>query len=61
MHLREDTLNFVQLDDSDLFLPAQQCQSCGAHTLYDPTSSSTARDLHLAFDIEYDDGSFCLR
>ncbi|KAF8550135.1 acid protease [Imleria badia] len=41
---------------ANLILPAVQCQDCGDHAHYDPTSS-TARDLGEPFAIEYVDGS----
>ncbi|KAI0305956.1 acid protease [Multifurca ochricompacta] len=43
---------------SDLFLPASTCDStCSGHTLYNPKSSSTAKDLSKTFSLSYGDGS----
>lgn len=43
---------------SDLFLPASTCDStCSGHTLYDPSSSSTAQALGQPFNLSYGDGS----
>ncbi|KAI0306143.1 acid protease [Multifurca ochricompacta] len=43
---------------SDLFLPASTCGStCSGHTLYNPKSSSTAKDLKKTFSLSYGDGS----
>ena len=38
----------------DLFLPASNCDStCSGHTLYDPSSSSTSKDVGRTFDLKY--------
>ena len=43
---------------SDLFLPSIDCDSsCLGHETYDPSSSSTSRDLNKTFEIAYGDGS----
>ncbi|KAG9310434.1 Asp-domain-containing protein [Chiua virens] len=43
---------------SDLFLPGNSCDStCSGHTIWDPTSSSTAQDLSKTFSLSYGDGS----
>lgn len=31
--------------------------NCSGHTLYDPSASSTAQDLHETFSLSYGDGS----
>jgi len=43
---------------SDLFLPASNCGStCSGHTLYNPSSSSTAKAVGKSFSLSYGDGS----
>ncbi len=43
---------------SDLFLPSSTCGStCAGHTEYDPSASSTSRDLGKQFTLTYGDGS----
>ncbi|TFY82104.1 hypothetical protein EWM64_g1904 [Hericium alpestre] len=43
---------------SDLFLPSPSCtRNCQGHTLYDPKSSSSSRDLRKKFSLQYGDGS----
>ncbi|KAH7884062.1 acid protease [Phlebopus sp. FC_14] len=43
---------------SDLFLPGPDCgSSCSGHTVYNPSSSSTSRDLTAPFTLTYGDGS----
>ncbi|KIJ60518.1 hypothetical protein HYDPIDRAFT_98543 [Hydnomerulius pinastri MD-312] len=43
---------------SDLFLPGPSCgSSCSGHTIYNPSSSSTAKDLKKTFSLSYGDGS----
>jgi cathepsin D len=43
---------------SDLFLPGKNCNStCNGHTLYDPSASSTSKDLGTTFSLSYGDGS----
>ncbi|KAI0315028.1 acid protease [Amylostereum chailletii] len=43
---------------SDLFLPGSDCdQSCSGHTVYDPSNSSTSRDVGRRFELAYGDGS----
>ncbi|KAF8480125.1 acid protease [Russula ochroleuca] len=43
---------------SDLFLPSPKCgSSCSGHNLYDPSKSSTAKDLSETFSLAYGDGS----
>ena len=43
---------------SDLFLPASSCHStCDGHKRYNPSSSSTSKDLRKGFFIGYADGS----
>lgn len=49
---------FHSIRCSDLFVPAVNCDSsCDGHQLWDPTSSSTAKDLDLQFSLQYGDGS----
>lgn len=31
--------------------------NCSGHTLYDPSASSSAEDLHKTFSLSYGDGS----
>jgi len=41
-----------------LFLPGPKCSdSCSGHTVYDPSTSSTSKDLQKPFSIRYGDGS----
>lgn len=43
---------------SDLFLPGPDCSSsCSGHTTYDPSSSSTSKDVGKTFSLSYGDGS----
>ncbi|KAK0490644.1 acid protease [Armillaria novae-zelandiae] len=43
---------------SDFFLPGPNCDSsCGGHTVYDTSSSSTATDQNQRFSLAYGDGS----
>ncbi|KAF9230239.1 aspartic peptidase domain-containing protein, partial [Melanogaster broomeanus] len=43
---------------SDLFLPGPNCGSnCDGHTIYNPSSSSTSKDLGKTFLLQYGDGS----
>ncbi|KAH7906840.1 acid protease [Hygrophoropsis aurantiaca] len=43
---------------SDLFLPGMDCNSsCNGHERYDPSVSSTSKDLGKTFSLEYGDGS----
>ena len=43
---------------SDLFLPGPDCGStCSGHTTYDPSSSSTSKDVGKSFSLAYGDGS----
>ncbi|EIN07945.1 acid protease [Punctularia strigosozonata HHB-11173 SS5] len=43
---------------SDLFLAGPSCgQTCSGHKVYDPSHSSTARDLHKTYKLSYGDGS----
>ena len=43
---------------SDLFLPASSCHStCDGHKRYNPSSSSTSKDLKKSFTLAYGDGS----
>lgn len=43
---------------SDLFLPGSTCGStCSGHTLYNPSSSSTAKNVGKTFSLAYGDGS----
>ncbi|KAF7978613.1 hypothetical protein HWV62_45354 [Athelia sp. TMB] len=43
---------------SDLFLPGPTCgKSCSGHTIYDPSASSTSKDLGKSFSLTYGDGS----
>ncbi|EGO03508.1 hypothetical protein SERLA73DRAFT_175015 [Serpula lacrymans var. lacrymans S7.3] len=43
---------------SDLFLPGPNCGStCQGHTIYKPSSSSTAKDLQKTFKLTYGDNS----
>ncbi|KAF8265089.1 acid protease [Lactarius quietus] len=43
---------------SDFFLPSSSCDSsCDGHTLYDPSSSSTAEDVGEKFTLKYEDGA----
>ena len=43
---------------SDLFLPGPDCGStCSGHTTYDPSSSSTSKDVGKTFSLSYGDGS----
>jgi cathepsin D len=43
---------------SDLFLPGSNCGStCSGHTLYNPKSSSSAKDVGKSFSLQYGDGS----
>ncbi|KIM92347.1 hypothetical protein PILCRDRAFT_83534 [Piloderma croceum F 1598] len=43
---------------SDLFLPGSDCGStCSGHTLYNPKSSSSAKDIGQSFSLQYGDGS----
>ena len=42
----------------DLFLPSPSCDSsCEGHKTYDPSASSTSRDIGESFILEYGDGS----
>ena len=50
--------NFVELDDSDFFLPGSSCDlTCSGHTHWDPTSSSTSKDVGQTFTLKYGDNS----
>ncbi|KDQ17052.1 hypothetical protein BOTBODRAFT_106165 [Botryobasidium botryosum FD-172 SS1] len=42
---------------SDLFLTGKNCKKCGNHTRYDPSASSTSKDLEQPFKFRYGDGS----
>ena len=43
---------------SDLFVPSPKCgESCEGHTVYNPSSSSSATDLGKTFELSYGDGS----
>jgi cathepsin D len=43
---------------SDLFVPSTSCDSsCSGHTLYNPTDSSSSRNLGQPFSLAYGDGS----
>ncbi|KAN0118079.1 acid protease [Russula decolorans] len=43
---------------SDLFVPSKNCSSsCAGHKAYDPSASSTSRDLGQTFSLAYGDGS----
>lgn len=43
---------------SDLFLPSTSCTAnCKGHKLYNTSSSSTSKDRHQTFYLEYGDGS----
>jgi len=43
---------------SDLFLPSSKCRSnCKGHELYDPSASSTSKDLGKRFTLGFGDGS----
>ncbi|KAI9059064.1 acid protease [Trametes sanguinea] len=43
---------------SDLFLPGPLCQTnCDKKSKYDPSDSSTSKDLHQSFTVSYGDGS----
>ncbi|EIN07963.1 acid protease [Punctularia strigosozonata HHB-11173 SS5] len=43
---------------SDLFLPGPSCgQTCSGHKVYNPSHSSTSRDLHKTYRLSYGDGS----
>ncbi|KAG6373237.1 Asp-domain-containing protein [Boletus reticuloceps] len=43
---------------SDLFLPGSRCDSsCKGHTIWDPSSSSTSKDLGKSFSLAYGDKS----
>ncbi|KIJ64704.1 hypothetical protein HYDPIDRAFT_89851 [Hydnomerulius pinastri MD-312] len=42
----------------DLFLPGPKCgSSCSGHTIYDPSKSSTSKDVGKTFSVHYGDGS----
>ncbi len=54
---RHDTVDF-DTGSSDLFLPTPMCgANCSGHQLYDPSASSTAKDLHKTFSLSFADGS----
>jgi cathepsin D len=54
---RHDTVDF-DTGSSDLFLPTPMCgANCSGHKLYDPSASSTAKDLLKTFSLSYVDGS----
>ncbi len=54
---RHDTVDF-DTGSSDLFLPSPVCGAdCSGHKLYDPSASSTAKDLHETFSLSFEDGS----
>lgn len=43
---------------SDFFLPGVDCDSnCDGHTLYNPSSSSTASDKGQTFNLQFGDNS----
>jgi len=43
---------------SDLFLPGPTCNtSCEGHTIYNPNTSTTSKDLGKTFTLQYGDGS----
>ena len=43
---------------SDLFIPSTACgESCNGHKLYNPSASSTSKDLEKEFALTYRDGS----
>ncbi|KAF9520575.1 hypothetical protein BS47DRAFT_1311535 [Hydnum rufescens UP504] len=42
---------------SDLLVPSSSCSSCGSHTRYNPSASSTSSDLGKTFSLQYGDGS----
>lgn len=53
----EYTVDF-DTGSSDLFLPGKDCDStCSGHTLYDPSASSTSKDVGQTFSLQYGDGS----
>ncbi|KAH7914044.1 aspartic peptidase domain-containing protein [Hygrophoropsis aurantiaca] len=46
---------------ADLFLPGPDCGStCDGHNIYDPTSSSSSKDVNNTFTLSYGDGSTVL-
>ena len=52
---RHDAVDF-DTGSSDLFLSSVGCgASCSGHTLYDPSASSTARDLFKPFSLSFGD------
>ncbi|EPQ56531.1 acid protease [Gloeophyllum trabeum ATCC 11539] len=43
---------------SDLFLPGPNCKTnCAGHKAYNPSQSSTSKDVHQTFQLAYGDGS----
>lgn len=47
----------IDTGSADLFLPSVKCgESCNGHNKYDPSSSSTAVDLHKSFVLTYGEG-----
>lgn len=47
----------IDTGSADLFLPSTACKSsCDGHNRYDPSSSSTAVDLHKDFVLTYGEG-----
>lgn len=61
IHVGTPAQNFeVDFDtgSSDLFLPGQDCTTnCDGHSKYDPTKSSSAKDLHKTYSVSYGDGT----
>jgi len=49
----------IQFDtgSSDFFVPSTECATCGQHTRFNPTASSTLKDLNKPFSLTYGDGS----
>ncbi|KAF8473670.1 acid protease [Russula ochroleuca] len=43
----------IDTGSANLFLPGPSCQSCQGHTIYDPSNSSTAKDLGLSANLTY--------
>ncbi|KAF8339998.1 Asp-domain-containing protein [Cantharellus anzutake] len=43
---------------SDTWVPDSSCAACSGHSTYDPSSSSTSRDLGQDFDINYQDDTY---
>jgi cathepsin D len=52
----EYSVNF-DTGSSDLYLPGETCGSCGDHTRYNPSASSSSKDLGETFSLKFIDGS----